>query len=162
MSVGFWVVLAVVIFIIGNVMALKPKISEVRLGQMRLFARKINLNPKLLPTPDFIATSAKMTLSHTLIDDTWRLPLVQFVVKDGKWHNDTPHPKLAHLSGQSIDHALASYFLGLAFGANSVSLYWQDEQYIRSFGARDDNAIAKMEQDLTSLKTYLMSLVPPP
>ncbi|MDO4896390.1 MAG: hypothetical protein Q3971_03410 [Moraxella sp.] len=156
MSMGFWVVLVVVAFVIGNVMALKPKVSDVRLGQMRLFARKIGLNPKLSPTPTFIATpaTAKMMANYTLINDAWRLPLAELTIKDGKWHSDTPHP----LSGQAIDHQLSPYFQGLSTKANSICLYWHDEAYVKSFGVRDDTACAAIEQDLQSLKAYLTRL----
>lgn len=154
---GFWVVLVVVAFVIGNVMALKPKASDVRLGQMRLFARKIGLNPKFSPTPAFIATptTAKMMANYTLIDDAWRLPLAELTVKDGKWHSDMPHP----LSEQSIDHPLAQYFQGLSIKANSICLYWHDEAYVKSFKVRDDTACATIEQDLQSLKAYLTCLI---
>lgn len=159
MSVGFWVVLGVVVFIIGNVMALKPKIGDVRLGDLRLFARKIHLHPKLSTTPAFIKTSTKMMANYTLIDDRWRLPLVEFTIKDGTWHSDTPHPDFLHLQGQPIDHTLAKYFVALSIRSNSVCLYWRDEEYAKSFGVRDETATATIEKDLLSLKSYLIHLV---
>lgn len=46
MSIGVIVVIVAVLFVLGNIMGLKPKMSEVRVGDMRMFARKIDLHPK--------------------------------------------------------------------------------------------------------------------
>ena len=158
MSVGAWVVLLVVVFVIGNVMALKPKASEVRLGQMRLFARQIGLVPKLIPTPEFLKTpnAPKMMASYTLIDDAWRLPLGEFLAKDGYWQNfGTSSP---NMSSQSIDNVLSLYFYGLTTKSNSISLYWHDDAYVKSHKVRDDTVSTKIQTDLNALKDYLSHL----
>lgn len=157
MSVGIWVVLAVVVFVIGNVMALKPKTGEVRLGQMRLFARQIGLVPKLLPTPAFLKTptTPKMMAGYTLINDAWRLPFREFVAKDGYWHSVSLS---SHPPSPSIDHVLAPYFYGLSIKSNSITLYWHDDAYINSHKVRDDDAMLKIEQNIITLQAYLSDL----
>lgn len=154
MSLGFWVVVVVMGFFIGSIMGLKPKMSDVRLGKCRLFARTIQLHPKLIPTPAFINTPKKMTASYTVIDDTWRLPFAELIAKDGTWHSNTPHP----LSSVKIEHELSKYFLGLTIKANSVSLFWQDDVYVKGYAVRDDNADIQIQQDLQTLKAYLIQI----
>lgn len=166
MSLGFWVVVVVMGFFIGTVMGLKPKLSDVRLGECRLFARKIQLHPKLVPTPDFIKAryAPKMTASYTVIDDRWRLPFAELIAQDGAWHSDTPHSPLltqilsAHTPSVQMPHQLSAYFLGLTIKANSISLFWKDESYIKGFGVRDDNVETKIQHDLHALKAYLMAV----
>lgn len=154
MSLGFWVVVVVMGFFIGSVMGLKPKMPEVRLGNCRLFARKIALHPKLVPTPAFLDTPKKMVASYTVINDDWRLPFAELIAKDGIWHSTTSHA----LSSQAIEHGLSRYFLGLTIKANSVSLFWQDDVYTKGFAVRDDGADGQIEQDLESLKAYLVEM----
>lgn len=156
MSLGFWVVVVVMGFFIGSVMGLKPKISDVRLGECRLYARKIQLMPKLIPTPAFLNkhTAAKMVASYTVIDDTWQLPFIELTAQDGVWHGDSEHS----LSSTPITHELSGYFLGLTIKANSISLFWQDEAYIKSFDVRDDTTTTQIQQDLHTLHAYLTTL----
>lgn len=153
MSVGAWVVIIVVCFIIGNVMGLKPKMSEVRVGEMRLFARRIDLNPKLVPIPHWLADVAGksgMIAQYTLINDEWRLPAGQVMWIEGAWQEEfvtaiPPSFCIPHLKGLSMK-------------ANSITLYWYDESYAKSFAIKDEGAMAKMEQDLMELKEFLVNV----
>lgn len=151
MSIGAWIVVIVVCFVIGNVMGLKPKMSEVRVGEMRLFARKIDLNPKLVPIPHWltgVAGKSGMIAQYTLINDEWRLPAKQEVWAEGAWQGDfvamMPPP------------FCVPYLKGLSIKANSISVYWQDESYAKSFAIKDEGAMAKMEGDLMVLKEFLV------
>lgn len=153
-SIEIVVVGLVVIFIIGNLMGLKPKPHETRLGDFRFLARTLGLQPKF-HTPDWLHNQ-KGLIQYTVINDEWRLALVHVVAKDGVWHTDTPHA----LSGQSIDlpSHLLPYIKGMMLKANSVSLYWHDETYIRSFGVQAKDISDASTQDLTTLKDYLTDI----
>ncbi|MGK8251014.1 hypothetical protein [Moraxella lacunata] len=53
---------------------------------------------------------------------------------------------------------LLSYIQGLTTKANSITIYWYDEKYAKSFAIKDEQAMAIMEQDLLALKTFLQSV----
>lgn len=173
MEMGLWVVVAVVVFVLGNVMALKPKASEVRLGQLRLLARQLSLHPKLIPTPDWLQSTPTpaMISCYTYLDDSWRLPQAWLIATDGTWQQlmsgqKTPTDNTTHnawqtahpLSGQTITSPLAPYIKGLSFKANSVSIFWQDDVYVRTFSVKDRHALHTIEQELHQLRSYLIAL----
>lgn len=154
MSISTLVVVAVILFVIGNIMGLKPKASEVRVGDMRLFARKLDLNPKLVPIPDWlvgVADKGGMIAQYTLINDEWRLPARYLLWIDGAWQGDTVldilPPKFCE-----------SYIKGVMLKANCVTIYWQDEPYAKSFSVRDERAMTVIEQDLMQLQAFLVEM----
>lgn len=151
MSIEIIVVGLVVAFIIGNFMGLKPKPHETRLGNLRLSARQMGLYPKFIDTTQ-IKWLDEPAIQYTLIDDNWRLPYIRCVAKDGVWHTQDTHP----LDGQAIllPDRLLPYIKGLALRSNSISLYWQDDVYIKSFGIRQETDTI-IKQDLQSLCEYL-------
>ena len=165
MSIGFWVVCAVVLFVIGNVMALKPPIHETRLTTLRLHARQLGLMPKLVATPDWLKphlpkqpNPPKMLACYTLVNDAWQLPLGTFVAKDALWQC-TPDTKDSHpLRDTALDTTLAPYLVGLSSKANSVSVFFYDERYVKSFAIRDKSADSAITQSLDELHEYLTAL----
>ena len=42
---GVWIVIAIILFVLGSMMALKPSGIDMRLDTLRLTARKLELNP---------------------------------------------------------------------------------------------------------------------
>ncbi len=163
MTIGVLVVVVALFFVLGNIMSLKPKISEVRIGEMRLFARKIGLHPKLVAMPNWLksvstescagqANSHHMIAQYAVIDDKWRLPAKRLLWTGQTWQTEeglsVPSPCLPPKS-------FCAHLNGLTTKANSVILYWQDEQYTKSFAAKDEQAMMKIEQDLMSLKAFL-------
>lgn len=165
MSIGFWVVCAVVLFVVGNVMALKPPIHETRLTTLRLHARQLGLMPKLVATPDWLNTHLlqkpnppKMLACYTLVNDAWQLPLGTFVANDALWQG-TPDTKNSHpLASAPLDTVLAPYLVGLSSKANSVSVFFYDERYVKSFAIRDKTADSTITQSLDELYEYLTAL----
>ncbi len=165
MTIGVLVVIVAIFFVLGNIMSLKPKISEVRLGDMRLFARKIELHPKLVATPDWLAQHKQsldakpssgqgMMAQYAVMNDKWRLPAKRLLWTGQDWQTedgsiffmpDAPEPFLSHLKG-------------LTTKANSVILYWQDEPYVKGFAIKDEQAMKKIEQELMMLKVFLQSV----
>lgn len=153
MSIGVWVAIIAICFVVGNVMGLKPKISEMRIGEMRLFARKIDLNPKLVPIPNWLAVTvgkSGMIAQYTLINDEWRLPANQVAWTDGVWQGD--------FTVISPPLFCVPYLRGLSMKANSITLYWHDESYVKGFAVQDEGMMTKMEQDLIALKEFLTNV----
>lgn len=167
MTIGMLVVIVAIFFVIGNIMSLKPKISEVRVGEMRLFARKMDLNPKLVATPDWLSKQESlvdvktnrdqtMMAQYAVIDDEWRLPARRLLWTGQHWQaadddlftHALPVPPTSFLP----------YLRGLSIKANCVILYWQDERYVKSFAIRDDKVMTRIEQDLMTLKVFLQDM----
>lgn len=156
MSIGIWIVVAVVLLCIGNLMGAKPNIHEKRLGDLRLLARKHQLHPKLIPTPEWLKTqgvTVAMIAQYTRIDDAWRLPKCECVLVDGAWQcNDKSHI----LHGQKPALSMSpECVVGLSVKANSISLYWYDERYVRTFAIRYDGFDKKATEDLLDIAKYL-------
>lgn len=165
MSIGVVVVIVAVLFVLGNIMGLKPKMGEVRVGDMRMFARKIDLHPKLVAMPDWLrqhkeSRQDKQTNNHgmiaqyTVIDDSWQLPANRLLWTGGDWQNEDGVP----ISVGIPPEPLLSYIQGLTTKANSITIYWYDEKYAKSFAIKDEQAMSIMEQDLLALKTFLQSV----
>ena len=152
------VVLLVAGFLIGNFMGAKPKAGEVRTADLRLLARKLRLYPKLVPPPAWLPSDAKMLPQYALVMDEFSLPMACYVIKDGVWQPiDGELPKKAQvLSGLAIDLPadIQKLMLGLQIKANSVIVYWQDDQYQQRKDAQKLNETQAMK-DLTALKTAM-------
>ena len=163
MTVGFWVIAFVILLIVGNLMAAKPKIHEVRLGEFRLLARKKGLNPKLIATPEWLKNNQKLTQNqktsmitqYTLVNDNWRNPLMHFIFDGQTWHNLGDVDFFVRISPPDN---LSPYFVGMLIKANSISLYWRDESYLQKFSVRE-NISTTMEHDLTALSDYLSQIL---
>lgn len=165
MSLGALVVAIAILFVIGNVMGLKPKAGEVRIGEMRLLARKLALNPKLVAMPDWIMDVRQnkglgkngMIAQYTLINDDWRLPAQRFLWSEDVWRHMEDNTVLASVKNAIPPH-LCAHMKALTIKANSVSLYWYDEPYVKGFAIRDRDAMTKMTRDLDGLKAFLTEL----
>lgn len=160
MTVGILVTVIAIFFVIGNIMGLKPKTSEVRVGQMRLLARKMDLHPKLVPTPSWLSPNEKMIgkngmiAQYTVMDDLWQLPAKHLLWINESWRYEDG--STAYFS--SLPNHLSLHIKGLTTKANSITIYWQDELYAKSFSIRDEQAITKIEQDLKALKVFLQDI----
>ena len=51
---GMWIAIAIVLFVLGSMMALKPSGIDQRLDKLRMTARRLQLNPKLVTCPDWV------------------------------------------------------------------------------------------------------------
>lgn len=164
MSIGFWVVCGVVLFVIGNVMALKPPIHETRLTTIRLHARSLGLIPKLISIPAWLGTHLpsdrklpKMIACYTLVNDAWQLPSGTFVIKDNTWQAVAETSNTHPFNDKAIT-TLQPYLLGLTSKANSISMFFYDEAYGKSFAIRDKTADDVIKQEIDTLYEYLNGL----
>ena len=51
---GIWIAILIVLFVLGSMMALKPNIIDQRLDKLRMTARRLQLNPKLVTCPEWL------------------------------------------------------------------------------------------------------------
>lgn len=151
MSIGFWIVLAVVLFAVGNLMAVKPSIYEARLDKLRSLARRQALNPKLVPTPTWLSShdgKTAMIAQYSKINDAWRLPALSFLQTPEGWQSlDKPN-------SQNPPPPPNAHICAIMLKSNSVSVFWHDEQFIRQFDSRSDTDFFISEQ-IDKLDDYL-------
>lgn len=181
---GIWIAVAVILFALGSIMALKPSGVEQRLDNVRMTARRLGLNPKLIATPDWLkpanefqATNAPSMLArYSFIDDSYALPDCQFKVIDGRLRpvQNVPNSELPLVQNASqnasqtvpksmfaldnlpidLPDAIASQTLGISTQANSISVYWLDNNYVKP-AHNTSYTPSHIEPDLLRLKNTL-------
>ncbi|MDO5652074.1 MAG: hypothetical protein Q4G13_08095 [Moraxella sp.] len=172
MTIGMWVVLAVIGFALGNMMAIKPRKEEMRLDELRMMARKLQLHPKLVPIPAWIPlnkpSQQKNTLimQYSLIDDSLRLPLCQFIKTDKGFELILPaqtgnpqHNTRYNIGGEILmNENLANlpmfdYIFGVSVKANAVQVFWQDERFSNIHAKLDDDELMAVLSELKQFMT---------
>ena len=91
---GMWIAIAIVLFVLGSMMALKPNGIDQRLDKLRMTARRLQLNPKLVSCPDWIKGKDNeygrgMLGQYCLVLDDVQLPHTRYQVIDGQWRPDS-------------------------------------------------------------------------
>ncbi|AAZ19509.1 hypothetical protein Psyc_1661 [Psychrobacter arcticus 273-4] len=90
---GMWIVIIIVLFVLGSMMALKPSGIDQRLDKLRMTARRLQLNPKLVACPDWIKGKDNeygrgMMGQYGLILEDTHLPYTRYQMIDGQWRPD--------------------------------------------------------------------------
>lgn len=180
---GMWIAIAIVLFVLGSMMALKPSAIDQRLDKLRMTARRLQLNPKLVTCPDWIRGRDNeygrgMLGQYGIVLDHVQLPLSRYRVIEGQWRADSD----ASESDIATDNAMVNSALtkrtalkatfdldktplalpatiepfvkALLIKANSIVIYWEDIAYVRPITNPSYKATA-IESDLTVLKTQL-------
>ena len=91
---GMWIAILIVLFVLGSMMALKPSAIDQRLDKLRMTARRLQLNPKLVTCPDWIKGKDNefgrgMMGQYCLILENTNLPFTRYQVIDGQWRPDS-------------------------------------------------------------------------
>ena len=91
---GIWIAIAIVLFVLGSMMALKPSGIDQRLDKLRMTARRLQLNPKLVTCPDWVKGKNNeygrgMMGQYCLVLDDTQLPYTRYQVIDGLWRPDS-------------------------------------------------------------------------
>ena len=91
---GMWIAILIVLFVLGSMMALKPNGIDQRLDKLRMTARRLQLNPKLVSCPDWIKGKDNeygrgMLGQYCLVLDDVQLPHTRYQVIDGQWRPDS-------------------------------------------------------------------------
>lgn len=91
---GTLIGIIIVLFVLGSMMALKPNGIDQRLDKLRMTARRLQLNPKLVGCPDWIKGRDNeygrgMLGQYCLVLDDIKLPHTRYQVIDGQWRPDS-------------------------------------------------------------------------
>lgn len=91
---GTFIGVIIVLFVLGSMMALKPNGIDQRLDKLRMTARRLQLNPKLVSCPDWIKGKDNeygrgMLGQYCLVLDDMQLPHTRYQVIDGQWRPDS-------------------------------------------------------------------------
>lgn len=91
---GVWIAIIIVLFVLGSMMALKPNGIDQRLDKLRMTARRLQLNPKLVNCPDWIKGRDNeygrgMLGQYCLVLADIKLPHSRYQVIDGQWRPDS-------------------------------------------------------------------------
>ena len=91
---GMWIAILILLFVLGSMMALKPSGIDQRLDKLRMTARRLQLNPKLVTCPDWIKGKDNeygrgMMGQYCLILENTNLPFTRYQVIDGQWRPDS-------------------------------------------------------------------------
>lgn len=180
---GMWIAIAIVLFVLGSMMALKPSGIDQRLDKLRMTARRLQLNPKLVACPDWVRGRDNeygrgMLGQYGMVFDNMQLPLTRYLVIDGQWRPNTEasathaatdstmiNSALSKSSAIKADFSLDKtpldlpitiepFVKALLIKANSVVIYWEDSAYVRPITNPSYKASA-IEADLLVLKNQL-------
>ncbi|MBO6225328.1 MAG: hypothetical protein J6N72_07765 [Psychrobacter sp.] len=91
---GILIGVIIVLFILGSMIALKPNGIDQRLDNLRMTARRLQLNPKLVTCPDWIKGRDNeygrgMMGQYCLVLENTQLPHTRYQVIDGQWRPDS-------------------------------------------------------------------------
>ena len=91
---GILIGVIIVLFVLGSMMALKPNGIDQRLDKLRMTARRLQLNPKLVTCPDWIKGRDNeygrgMMGQYCLVLENTQLPHTRYQVIDGQWRPDS-------------------------------------------------------------------------
>ena len=91
---GILIGVIIVLFVLGSMMALKPNGIDQRLDKLRMTARRLQLNPKLVGCPDWIKGKDNeygrgMMGQYCLVLENTQLPHTRYQVIDGQWRPDS-------------------------------------------------------------------------
>lgn len=176
---GFWIVVAIVLFVLGSIMALKPSGIDIRLDTLRMSARKLGLNPKLVACPDWVAGKdgefgRGMIGQYGLVLEGVKLPLTRYQVINGQWRpsslsttadtgsaisgvSDLPEANYAlDKAPLALPTSIEPFVKALSTQANSIIIYWEDAAYVRPATNPTYNK-DNIEGDLLALKSQLMA-----
>lgn len=161
---GIWIAIITVIFLVGTIMGLRPSAKENRLDKLRTLARKLELNPKIVQTPDWISldddptrNGKGMIAQYGVVNSDVQLTPCDYQIIEGKWRPFTGnHPANFALDNRPIDlsPSIVPYVKGLSFKANFACIYWQ-ENIAMNVNSNSDK-LETTENDLILLKAKLI------
>lgn len=161
---GIWITIIIIIFIVGSIMGLKPSARESRLDKLRMTARKLGLQPKIVACPNWLSANGDptqkgkgMIAQYGIILDHATLTPCDYQIIDGHWRPYTGnHPANFALDNFSVKNqplelptSIAPFVKGMSFKANFACIYWLENISIGK------QTLETTENDLIQLKTYL-------
>lgn len=173
---GIWIAVAIVLFVFGSMMALKPSGIDQRLDKLRMTARRLELNPKLVACPDWVKGKDNelgrgMLGQYGLVLDNVKMPHTRYQAIDGKWRPDSRVTDSTENSSQiatqivsanfkldkvllALPASIEPFVKALLIKANSIVIYWEDIAYVRP-STNPGYKSFNIESDLLVLKSQL-------
>lgn len=160
---GIWIGIAIVLFVLGSMMALKPSGIDQRLDKLRMTARRLQLNPKLVTCPDWVQGRDQeygrgMMGQYGIVLDNMQLPHSRYRMLEGQWRTVTDDSVKADFSLDKVALELPATIepsvKALLIKANSIVIYWEDIAYVRP-STNPGYKSYDIEPDLLALKVKL-------
>lgn len=183
---GTWIAIAIGMFALGTIMALKPSAVDMRLDKLRMTGRRLELNPKFIACPDWIRGRNNefgqgMIGQYSLIMDDMKFPETHYQVVDGKLQLDGSQGQGSDLNTQSssekegshsvskqrlaqrlegepltLPPSMAPLVKGVYLKANSLVVFWHDNRYVQPATNPNFN-IQQIEPELMALKSTMQT-----
>lgn len=158
---GIWITVAIVIFILGSIMGLKPSARDTYLDNLRMTARKVGLQPKLVACPHWIVgrTGEKgkgMIAQYGLIVEDGKMSPCDYQIIDDEWRPMTDNFSANFALDKhkaEITPDITPTIQGISCKANFICLYWQENV---NMGNKAN--LEKTEKDLIFLKNELQKI----
>lgn len=143
-NAGIWISIIIVAFLLGTILNFRTSPKDKALANIREKARKMGLNPRLIPAPEWLGlakngTYAQMVAYYSVIIPEGKFALMRAVV-----NNQTLNVQVGNEKFQNYPVAITGAF-AVEMQANSVSLYW-------------DELADKNNDQLENVKQFLMQL----
>ena len=143
-NAGIWISIIIVAFLLGTILNFRTSPKDKALANIREKARKMGLNPRLIPAPEWLGlakngTYAQMVAYYSVIIPEGKFALMRAVV-----NNQTLNVQVGNEKFQNYPVAITGAF-AVEMQANSVSLYW-------------DELADKNNNQLENVKQFLMQL----
>ena len=167
---GLWIVVAIVLFVLGSMMALKPSGIDQRLDKLRMTARRLGLNPRLVACPDWVKGKDNelgrgMLGQYGLVLNDVQMPHSRYQAIEGQWRPYTDSTASSSDSDVATSFNLDKVALelpvsiepfvkALLIKANSIVIYWEDIAYVRP-ATNPNYKSLEIEPDLLVLKSQL-------
>ena len=164
---GLWIAVAIVLFVFGSMMALKPSGIDQRLDRLRMAARRLELNPKLVACPDWVRGRDNeygrgMLGQYGLVLDNVQMPYSRYQAIEGQWRPDTSLVDSTAGSASfyldkvalALPATIEPFVKALLIKANSIVIYWEDIAYVRP-ATNPNYKSFEIEADLSVLKSQL-------
>ena len=167
---GLWIAVAIVLFVLGSMMALKPSGIDQRLDKLRMTARRLGLNPRLVACPDWVKGKDNelgrgMLGQYGLVLNDVQMPHSRYQAIEGQWRPYTDSTASSSDSDVATSFNLDKVALelpvsiepfvkALLIKANSIVIYWEDIAYVRP-ATNPNYKSLEIEPDLLLLKSQL-------
>lgn len=143
-NAGIWISIIIVAFLLGTILNFRTSPKDKALANIREKARKMGLNPRLIPAPEWLGlakngTYAQMVAYYSVIIPEGKFALMRAVV-----NNQTLNVQVGNEKFQNYPVTITGVF-AVEMQANSVSLYW-------------DELADKNNDQLENVKQFLMQL----
>lgn len=143
-NAGIWISIIIVAFLLGTILNFRTSPKDKALANIREKARKMGLNPRLIPAPEWLGLAkngayAQMVAYYSVIIPEGKFALMRAVV-----NNQTLNVQVGNEKFQNYPVTITGVF-AVEMQANSVSLYW-------------DELANKNNDQLENVKQFLMQL----